>query len=175
MFIEIGNLSGFTGFTVTSAVPAGGVGARVTRAGDVNGDGFDDVLLAAPDIGDGQAFLIFGGSAIGPAQVDVGALSGVNGFTIIGDPGIYATQGLAAGEDLNGDGVDDIAIGAPNYSATGAVFVFPGSPGTGPASFTLGDAATIVFGETSPDLAGASVSLIRRLAMASLTESSTPW
>lgn len=93
---------------------------RVISAGDVNGDGFEDVLLGVGAGGfnaqdSGAAFLYLGGQETGqgvglgpqPAQIFVGA----NRSSALG-------RGLAAG-DFNGDGCGDIAIGQLGYDGVG--------------------------------------------------------
>jgi len=107
------------------------LGSSVAGAGDVNGDGYDDVIVGASaydevEIDEGAAF-VFHGSAAGIAN---------------GDPSTAATRlesnqpsaflGTVAGAgDVNGDGYDDVIVGAPFYadgeSQEGAAFVFHGS------------------------------------------------
>lgn len=112
-------------------------GASVAAAGDVNGDGFGDVIVGAPgwdggDIHEGAAF-VFLGSAAGIVGTDPSnAHFRVEGNQFIARLG---TSVSGAG-DVNGDGFDDIIVGAPNYKSTlpgtqlevnGAAFVFLGS------------------------------------------------
>jgi signal transduction histidine kinase len=104
-------------------------GAVVAAAGDVNGDGFPDVLVTAPfaergDVNEGLVFLYHGsprGLGRGPA-------------TILEPNREMATLGgWAAGVgDVDGDGFDDVLAGAPELSdgepREGAAFLFRGSP-----------------------------------------------
>jgi len=104
-------------------------GAALARAGDVNGDGFDDVLVDAPLWNNGQndegrAFLFLGsaaGLATSPAWTAEGDQAGVR------FGGFLSTAG-----DVNGDGFDDVILGAGTYangeSSEGAAFVYLGSP-----------------------------------------------
>lgn len=102
------------------------LGFKVSTAGDVNKDGFADVLVGSPQYGvlnEGAAFL-FHGSATGLAAAPVKTFttSATNAF--FGNP-------VAAGGDINKDGWPDILIGASRYDGTqsnkGAVFAYYGS------------------------------------------------
>jgi hypothetical protein len=104
-------------------------GVSVAGAGDVNGDGYDDVLIGAHFYDSGQsnegaAFLYYGGPnglAATPAWVGEGNQ-------------LFAFYGIsvAGAGDVNGDGYDDIIVGAHYYDAgelnEGAAFVYHGSP-----------------------------------------------
>ena len=87
---------------------------KVADAGDVNGDGQADVLVARGDIAmtptRGRTWILFGPLS---HDVDLAALDPTEGFVIEGaEPGDYASQAAGAG-DVNGDGLDDIVVGAP--------------------------------------------------------------
>jgi hypothetical protein len=92
----------------------------VSRAGDVNGDGAADVVVAAkladPDGRDqaGVSYVVFGKAD--PAPIDLGDVEvGVGGFAIHGiDPHDGAGEAISGGGDINGDGLADLIVGAPN-------------------------------------------------------------
>jgi hypothetical protein len=106
------------------------------RAGDINGDGFDEIVIGTPyssDGGDylGSAYVIFGKSA-GFADIDLAALDPADGFVIPRRrPEDYAGITVAGAGDVNGDGYADLIIGAPmagEYDA-GASYVIFGKAG----------------------------------------------
>ena len=120
----------------------------VSRAGDVNGDGYDDVLVTAhfyddPEIDEGKAFLYFG-SPTGP-----GLTPAWTGDTDQSGAVLFA-NGVG---DVNGDGFDDIALGSRQYDSgqtnEGKVFLYLGSS-SGPAALPFwtaeGDQASGEFG-----------------------------
>jgi len=107
-------------------------GYAVGTAGDVNGDGYADIVIGAPyydngEASEGMAFVYHGSPA---------GLSPTPGWTDEGDQ-LDAVLGCAAGTagDVNGDGFIDIVVGAPHYdngeTDEGIAFVYYGAP-TGP-------------------------------------------
>jgi len=114
------------------------MGARFSSAaaaaGDVNGDGFADVIIGADrytngQLSEGAAFLFFG-SAAGPSTRADWQTESNQAFASFG------TAAETAG-DINGDGYSDLIIGAPEFdngqTNEGRIYVYHGSP-TGPAS-----------------------------------------
>jgi hypothetical protein len=116
-------------WTTTGSQGGADFGICVASAGDVDGDGFDDVLVGASkhdgtEEDEGHAFL-YRGSASGlpllPTWVGQGnQASAYYGFT------------LAAAGDVNGDGYDDVIVGAPGHDNgevdEGRAYVYHGSP-----------------------------------------------
>jgi len=103
-------------------------GNSVSSAGDVDGDGYSDVVVGARNLGGGHAFLYLG-SASG---LSASAAWDQGGSGKLGQP-------VAAAGDVNGDGFADVLVGASDYdngeSDEGAAFLYLGSAsGLGPAS-----------------------------------------
>jgi predicted transcriptional regulator len=103
-------------------------GFSIAGGGDVNGDGYDDILIGSWDsspgnISRGKVYLIFGK---GPGwSMDINISKADASF--VGEyPGDYASYVDIAG-DINGDGFDDILIGAPNNKEGGVHPMDPGS------------------------------------------------
>lgn len=124
--ISLAALDGSDGFRLTGLAEGDNLGAAVSAAGDVNGDGFDDLIVGAPfaDGGGedgGSAYVLFGRASGWSATVALDALDGASGFRIVG-VGVDGTgSSVAAAGDVNGDGVADLLVGAPLAAAGGAV------------------------------------------------------
>lgn len=107
-------------------------GNSVAGVGDVNGDGYSDVIVGAMHFDNGQ-------DEEGAAFVYFGSPSGINPLPAAilesNKPGSWMGSAVSGAGDLDGDGFADIIVGAANYSngesEEGAFYVYPGSP-TGP-------------------------------------------
>lgn len=139
-------LSGLTteGVQLNGAASGDRAGGSVSGAGDVNGDGFADVIVGAAGADEGgtdrgAAYVVFGGGNLG-ATIQFGPF----GFT--GGNGGFRLQGVANNDnagssvsgagDVNGDGLADVIVGAKRDGA--------GGPFSGPG------AAYVVFGSSVP-------------------------
>ncbi|HEX8258554.1 MAG TPA: hypothetical protein VF589_13060, partial [Allosphingosinicella sp.] len=136
--VDLGALAAGEGFTITGDEIQDRAGHSVSSAGDVNGDGIDDLIVGAPGSDDGgasagQAYVIYGKSA-GLGNVDLGALTPADGFALIGDAdGDDAGWSVASAGDVNGDGVGDIIMSAyygnDGGGKSGESYVIFGKPG----------------------------------------------
>ena len=126
--LRLGQLNGANGFRLEGIGEEDEAGSVVAGAGDVNGDGYDDVLVGAPfsDSGGenrGEAYLVFGKADWSSTRrLSFANLDGSNGTRIRGSNGGAGTSVAGAG-DVNGDGFDDVAIGAPGGTTSGEMFL----------------------------------------------------
>ena len=138
--LEISSLDGSNGFTLNGVAIGDDSGNSVSNAGDINGDGIDDLIIGARSAdpngnGGGQSYVVFGGTEVGATgSLELSSLDGSNGFALNGlvsnDLSGYSVSNAG---DINGDGIDDLIIGAPgadpngNYSAGTSYVVFGGT------------------------------------------------
>ena len=128
--LELSALDGSNGFIISGIDRYDNAGRSVSNAGDINGDGIDDLIVGAPYAGEyvyygsdsrGESYVIFGGNDVGnDGTLELSALNGSNGFVISGiDSYDNAGRSVSSAGDVNGDGIDDLIIGAPNADASG--------------------------------------------------------
>ncbi|MBK8553970.1 MAG: FG-GAP repeat protein [Ignavibacteria bacterium] len=135
-FVYHGSASGLSAsanWSATVTVTNAWFGASVSSAGDVNGDGYSDVVVGCPfwtqfsSSTEGKAFVYHGSSS--------GLSSSANWSSNVGEPynQQYASDVASAG-DVNGDGYSDILVGQERYNSNifagyneGRVFAYYGS------------------------------------------------
>lgn len=128
VYVYYGSATGITGnnpWMIESDTTGAWLGEVVGQAGDVNGDGYDDIILGMPNYNNGGQYL-------GRVLVYHGAAAG------LGTAANWSVQSDHAGDrqgtavsgvgDVNGDGYDDVILSAPHYNDTGRALGYLGSP-----------------------------------------------
>lgn len=124
--LDLASLDGDNGFVINGVATGDSSGTRVSRAGDVNEDGIDDLVIGAPLAGEvganaGAAYVVFGSAAGWGPSLSLASLDGSNGFTITGvATGDELGQSVGAAGDINGDANADLIVGAPFGDPNGA-------------------------------------------------------
>jgi hypothetical protein len=136
--------------TLSSRQKGARFGCSVGTAGDVNGDGYDDLLVGADEYNDGQSkegrVYLFYGAFLGVETTPAWTLAG-------GQKDAHLGHAVGPAGDVNGDGFDDLIVGAPQYDngelQEGRAYVFYGSE-DGPVTTTPwsaeSDQASALFG-----------------------------
>ena len=106
MDANITSVDGKNGFRIDVNVFSWG-GSPVDNAGDVNGDGLDDVIVR----GDRGFDIVFGKSSRVDAVMNVSSIDGSNGFHLLSGNGLHllGINDVTNAGDVNGDGFDEFA------------------------------------------------------------------
>ena len=156
--------------SITGTISGERAGYQVATGGDVNGDGYPDILISAPERSplswrEGVVYVAYGpfGGEI-PAQ---GAGATIQGSTYNGTLGLS----LALAPDVDGDGLGDVLVGSSllddGGSRSGAAYLLSG-PVSGTVSVTSADASFV--GEASYDYAAMSLAAVGDLDGDGLTD-----
>jgi len=139
-------------------------GASVSGAGDVNGDGYDDILIGAPYNDDGgentgQAYLVFGKATGWTFDTDLSAVDASFQGENVNDNSSIPVSGAG---DVNGDGYDDILIGAygndEGGDLAGQTYLILGKSFGWGMDTNLSNADASFIGEESGDCSGSRLS-----------------
>jgi len=124
--LSLSSLNGLNGFVINGHNDRDAAGSSVSSAGDVNGDGIDDIIISAPladpngNQSAGSSYVVFGSNIGLPNPLSLSSLNGTNGFVINGaNTNDFSGTAVSSAGDVNGDGIDDIIIGAPLVDPNG--------------------------------------------------------
>jgi hypothetical protein len=130
-------------------------GNSVSTAGDVNNDGYDDVIVGAPNVasGTGATYIVLG-SSLGISDMSLASADG----TLTGEgAGDQAGHSVSSAGDVNNDGYSDVIVGAYGAKNVGAAYLVFGSS-SGIAAMNLASADGTLLGLNAGDETGFSVS-----------------
>ena len=167
---SLASLNGINGFKLNGENNLDYSGISVSTAGDINDDGYADLIIGAHGYGNGEgrSYVVFGGAVIGgDGTFNLSSLNGANGFKLNGENGgDHSGASVSSVGDINGDGYVDLLIGAFGYPGggwNGRTYVMFGQPGIGHVGvFNLSSINGIngfkLDGENNDDRSGNSVS-----------------
>jgi FG-GAP repeat/RTX calcium-binding nonapeptide repeat (4 copies) len=163
--IDLATLTPAQGFKISGVANGDLTGVSVAGGGDVNGDGFADVVIGARNATPGSfqtgaAYVVFGGAT--GANVDLATLAhgdGSKGFELDGRNTNYAAGQGVSMADVNGDGLSDVIVSAPNSAENttnaGSTYVMFGVESTTAVNLTGTSASqTLVGSELNDTLNG---------------------
>jgi len=173
---------GSSGFVLQGIDKGDFSGISISGAGDINGDGIDDLIIGAYRADPngksdaGESYVVFGRTAGFPAVIELASLfpeaggDGSSGFVLAGIVENNSGASVSGAGDINGDGIDDLIIGAANpyKSDAGRSYVVFGRTTGFPAVFELaslfpedggdGSGGFVLKGVNGGDLSGREVS-----------------
>lgn len=168
---DLGTLvAGPQGYTVISPQQYRGLGVTLSRAGDLDQDGFVDFIVASRTNFQVNVYVIYGTAGTPTADIDLltydGKLVAYQGFGSADSLG----QSVYGGVDVNGDGIPDLLIGAPQTQLV---------PAGGGSSRSGAGAAYLIYGPVYPSTRTPTVApslppSLKPSAQPSMTPSETP-
>ncbi len=116
----VASLNGSNGFSILG-VSGDNIGLTVGSAGDLNNDGYDDVVFQSPDPRSGggtSTYVVFGKASGFATSMAIGDINGANGFRLFAGSGDLGRNAYTT-DDINGDGIDDLVLGAAYSDGVG--------------------------------------------------------
>ena len=170
MAIDLQLMTASDGMAIYGAAAGDWSGASVSRTGDVNGDGFDDMLVGAlysnsgAKLEAGASYLVYGGPSL-PGTLDLANL-GSAGVKILGADSSDGSGAAVTAADMNADGFADLIIGSPtadginnNRPNSGETYVIFGGTSL-PSIIDLsvaGSASLTIYGAGNGDQSGSAL------------------
>ena len=169
--VELSDIADNAGFVLNGVNTSDQSGRSVSGAGDVNGDGLDDLIIGASltdgpsGYDSGASYVVFGKTDGSTVELsDIGG-SDNDGFVLNGvTANDYSGRSVSGAGDVNGDGLDDIIIGASGVNGNrGASYVVFGKTNNDIVQLSAiednaDDAGFIIKGVDADDRSGYSVS-----------------
>ncbi len=117
---KLSDINGSNGFIIYGNKPTGDLGVSINSLGDINDDGFDDIIMAtgtaaAGPLSEGDICVIYGTNNVYENGLHLNDINGENGFIITREYEYsYFGRALGKGGDVNNDGINDIILGNPS-------------------------------------------------------------
>jgi hypothetical protein len=129
--LNLSSLNGRNGFQITGEGRRSLAAFSVSSAGDINSDGFADVIIGAPGADpngedSGASYVVFGRAGGFDANLKLSNDDGRDGFQVNGEKaGDSSGRSVSSAGDVNGDGIDDLTSvpSVPSRTAMGPVRV----------------------------------------------------
>jgi hypothetical protein len=123
--VQLADLApGIGGFTLEAEPPWEFCASKVSRAGDLNGDGLADLIAGASVFETaagftGRTYVVFGKTNNDQVWL-TDVAEGIGGFAMDGEaPGDFAGWSVSGGQDINGDNIPDLIVGADEADPNG--------------------------------------------------------
>jgi len=134
------------------------LGESVNKIGDINGDGYDDIVIGAPShcpMFQGAVYIVYGRATSNLCDIDLHTMRldpATTGFIILGGSLTFIGTFVSSAGDINGDGYDDIVI-----SGLEKLYIIYGGPSSSLANINLSETVfdpaingfTITYGSTN--------------------------